>query len=145
MSSAADQLAYFETSAVIKLLVAEPGSDQASAIWRNVPSRICSVLTYPEARAALAAARRSRRITASGLRRATNRLEQLTSGMARIAAAEDLLHAAGELAETHALRGYDAVHLASALRAGPSTLMVSWDEDLVRAARTAGLHAAPRQ
>lgn len=144
MSSDADRLAYFETSALVKLLVTEPGSAEARAVWESVPRRICSVLAYPEARAALAAARRSDRITAAGLRLAADGLDRLIGGIARIEAREDLLHVAGGLAERHSLRGYDAVHLASALQAGPSTLIVSWDQELARAAVAAGLNAAPR-
>jgi predicted nucleic acid-binding protein len=68
----------------------------------------------------------------------------LIGGTARIQAHEDLPRAAGELAERHALRGYDALHLASALAAGPSTVIVSWYRELVSAALAAGLNAAPR-
>jgi hypothetical protein len=48
---------------------------------------------------------------------------------------------AGELAQLHALRGYDAVHLASALSVEQS-LMVTWDAELARAAEQAGLAVA---
>jgi len=46
-----------------------------------------------------------------------------------------LAQAAGELAERHALRGYDAVHLASAIAIKDSNLvMATWDRDLGAAA-----------
>jgi len=46
-----------------------------------------------------------------------------------------LARAAGELAERHALRGYDAVHLASAIAIEDSDLvMATWDRDLAAAA-----------
>jgi predicted nucleic acid-binding protein len=46
-----------------------------------------------------------------------------------------LARAAGELAERHALRGYDAVHLASALAIDdPRLVMATWDRDLAAAA-----------
>lgn len=45
-----------------------------------------------------------------------------------------LARAAGELAERHALRGYDAVHLASAIAIeGPNVVMATWDRDLAAA------------
>jgi predicted nucleic acid-binding protein len=50
---------------------------------------------------------------------------------------------AGELAEELELRGYDAVHLASALALGISTTLVTWDEDLKRAAAYIGCAVAP--
>lgn len=54
-----------------------------------------------------------------------------------------LANRAGELAERLGLRGYDAVHLASALALGPETTFVSWDEDLRRAAGRSGCATAP--
>ncbi len=54
-----------------------------------------------------------------------------------------LVRHAGELADKHALRGYDAVHLASALAAGPGTTFISWDRELRRAASQAGCATAP--
>jgi predicted nucleic acid-binding protein len=54
-----------------------------------------------------------------------------------------LARRAGELAEEHKLRGYDAVHLASALALGADTTLVTWDEDLKRAAAQSGCAIAP--
>lgn len=51
---------------------------------------------------------------------------------------------AGELAQRHALRGYDAIHLASALSLDdPNLVLVTWDRDLSSAARAAGRAVAP--
>ena len=54
-----------------------------------------------------------------------------------------LARGAGELAEEHKLRGYDAVHLASALALGSDITLVTWDEDLRRAAAQRGCAVAP--
>jgi hypothetical protein len=49
-----------------------------------------------------------------------------------------------EIADASALRGYDAVYLAS-LGAGPGeTILVTWDRDLSSVAVDAGLAVAPR-
>ncbi len=48
---------------------------------------------------------------------------------------------AGDLAQRYALRGYDAVQLASALSVGEG-LMATWDAELARAAADAGLAVA---
>ncbi len=50
---------------------------------------------------------------------------------------------AGDLAAEHLLRGYDAVHLASALRLGDRTTLITWDRRLREAAVAAGLAVAP--
>jgi predicted nucleic acid-binding protein len=51
---------------------------------------------------------------------------------------------AGEIAEQQALRGYDAVHLATALSIeDPDIALVTWDRDLAQAALRAGRSVAP--
>ena len=51
---------------------------------------------------------------------------------------------AGELAEQHDLRGFDAVHLATALAVDAADLvLVTWDRDLARAAVRSGIAVAP--
>ncbi len=56
---------------------------------------------------------------------------------------EPLAKHAGDLAEEFKLRGYDAVHLASALAFGAATTLVTWDDDLARAALASGCGVAP--
>ena len=57
---------------------------------------------------------------------------------------DEVVRHAGDLAERHALRGYDAVHLASALAAAADdAVLVTWDDDLGRAARAEGLAIVP--
>jgi len=107
-------IAYFDTSAVIPLIVEEDGSERAGRLW-DAADRVVSVrLVYPQARAALAAARRARRLTESALRRATTDLETVVGQLDIVELSEGLARRAGELAELQGLRGYDAVHLAAA-------------------------------
>src|SRR6476661_2567896 len=95
----------------------------------------CSVIAYPEARAALAAARRARRLTARAHDRAVGELNALNAELVIVGVDEALAQRTGELADERALRGYDAVHLASALALGPGdTILVTWDRDLSNAA-----------
>lgn len=55
-----------------------------------------------------------------------------------------LAQSAGELAELHGLRGYDAVHLASAIAIGdPALAMVTWDRDLADATVACGYAVVP--
>jgi uncharacterized protein len=56
-----------------------------------------------------------------------------------IAIDEPLARHAGDLATQHALRGYDAVHLACALHLeGDEILVATWDDALNSAARATG-------
>ena len=122
----------------------EPGSKLAAELWDRAESVVSSQLVYPEARAAAAAARRGRRITSTTLRRAVERIDELCTELDVIGLDPDLAHSAGDLAEAHGLRGYDAVHLATALRVeSDSMLLATWDGDLARAAVAAGCSVSP--
>ena len=60
------------------------------------------------------------------------------------ALAKPLAQRAGEITDERALRGYDAVHLASALALGPGeTILVTWHRDLSDAAVGADLAVVP--
>lgn len=128
----------------MKLVVTEDDSELADELWASADRKIASHLVYPEARAALAAAWRAGRVDRSGLRRALADLEAATSSMWLIGVDEVIAHAAGRLAEEHSLRGYDAVHLATALAAGSDQLLVvTWDRDLAAAAVRCGHPVSP--
>lgn len=102
------------------------------------------MLVYPEARAALAAARRTKRLTARAHERAVAELTALCAELMIVGVDEALAQRAGQIAEERALRGYDAVHLASALALGPDeTILVTWDRELNDAAGGVGLAVAP--
>ena len=66
---------YFDTSAIVKLVMIEEGSDRADALWDASDLLVTSRLSYAEARAALAAARRSGRLTRKGMEDARSALD----------------------------------------------------------------------
>jgi uncharacterized protein len=137
-------VSYFDTSALLKLLIDEDGSDEAGALWGGADVVAVGRLTYPETRAALAAAERDGRISAHGHRATVRALEDLWSSLEIVEVAPAIANEAGELAATHALRGYDAVHLATALAAtGGVGVLVTWDRRLADAALAEGLAIAP--
>jgi len=122
----------------------EPGSELAAELWDRAESVVSSQLIYPEARAAAAAAHRGRRITSATLRRAVDTFDGLCTELEVIGLDPDLARAAGDLAEVYGLRGYDAVHLATALSIDvDSMLLATWDGDLARAAVAAGCSVSP--
>ena len=136
-------IAYFDTSAVIPLLVDEPGSEVAARLWTEADHVISVRLVYAEARAALAQARRLGRLAPAQLSTLVGVLDDLYASIDRIEIDERLVRRAGDLAQSHALRGYDAVHLAGLERiADEVTVLVSGDGDLCRAARAIGVAVA---
>ncbi len=69
--------------------------------------------------------------------------EELQADLITIGVDQALARHAGERAEDLGLRGYDAVHLATALELGDEeVVLVTWDRDLAQAAECVGLGTA---
>jgi uncharacterized protein len=121
-------IAYFDTSGVVPLLIAEPGSARAA---------------YPETRAALAQAERLGRLTARQLRDAVTAFDSLFEEIDLVEVDDALTRRAGELAEVRRLRGDDAVHLAAARRVyDPNVVVIAGDGALVDGATAEGMAVA---
>ena len=137
-------IVYFDSSALVKMVLAEEGTATVIDIWGLAASRVTSHAAYPEVRAALAAAERCGRIDTATQREAVADLERLSGSMYLVALERDLAWRAGTLAEDHALRGYDSVHLASAVgMSAPRVVVVTWDKKLALAASQRGLAVVP--
>jgi predicted nucleic acid-binding protein len=136
-------IAYFDTSAIVPLIIEEATSDTCRRLW-NEATRVASVrLLYPETRAALARAERMGRLTGGQLTNAVDELDSLIEQFDIIEVSTDIARAAGELAQRFGLRGYDAVHLSAGLAMNDTDVVfVTGDHDLAAAARAAGIATA---
>jgi uncharacterized protein len=110
----------------------------ATRVWTSAAFIATSALTFVEARAGLGAAHRARRITEEALSRAKRDLAAIRAGLAELRVIDAILAQAEELAERESLRGYDAVHLSSAMVAA-ADLLVTADAALLKAAERWGL------
>lgn len=138
-------IVYFDSSAFVKLLVDEDGSELAAALWDGCDAAVSSRLAYPEVRAALAAAGRAQGLNPVDQNRAEAAWEEYWAATRAVELTESVTINAGDLASEHALRGADAVHLASLLAVGtPDTVFATWDQRLRDGARTVGAQLAPR-
>jgi predicted nucleic acid-binding protein len=120
----------------------EDGSDLAVEFWNGGLPVASSVLVFAEGRAALAAALRAKRLTATQHRLALADFEARAAELTSVDVDEHLARRAGEQAEKLGLRGYDSVHLATALELYDEAAMITWDADLRSAAEEVGLHVA---
>lgn len=134
---------YFDSSAFVKLLVEEEGSDLAAALWDGCDAAVSSRLAYPEVRAALAAAGRDHRLDAADRGRAEVLWAEFWAATRTVELTEVITKQAGHLAGEHALRGADAVHLASLLAIGIDTVFAVWDRRLRVGAEATGVQLAP--
>jgi predicted nucleic acid-binding protein len=115
----------------------------AAKLWDSAYPAASSMLAYPEGRAALAAARRLDRLGEEEHREALAAFEELYTELTTVGVDQELAARAGGYAEDLGLRGYDAVHLATALELGDEeVVLVTWDRDLAQAAERVGLSIA---
>jgi uncharacterized protein len=91
--------------------------------------------------------RKGRRISSAQLRSKMGELERLWSTIYVHATSDALLAQAAESARTHALRAYDAVHLAGALsfKKGEDLVFACWDRELRDASTRHGFVLVPEE
>jgi predicted nucleic acid-binding protein len=131
---------YLDTSALVKLLVPEEGSDALNARLLGSVNVVISDLAVTECASALGRRLREGRISAKDARRLQREAVRLQS-VAHAAELTPPTHRRAEqllLTLTGPLRTLDALHLAAALEAGAATL-VTFDSRLSNAALAVGL------
>lgn len=133
-------IGYLDTSAFVPLLVREPNSVACRRFWDDADAVVSSRLLYVETAAALAQAHRAARLDDQAYSSCRRLLDELWPQLEIAEVDEELVRRAGELADLHALRGYDAVHCASAEQLEDADLVVaSGDKRLLDAWKSLGL------
>ena len=131
---------YLDTSSLVKLYVAEPGTDAVRKLVDAATVVATSVVAYAETRAALARRHRERAFRPAAFAAAKKAFEGDWPRYLTIDVTLSLCREAGDFAERYRLRAYDGVHLAAfaqiAREAGVrETRFSSFDDALNRAAR----------
>jgi len=129
-------IGYLDTSAFVPLLVVEPSTPLCRRLWDDADAVVSSRLLYVEAAAALAQGVRIGRLTEKQRRRAVTLLDDLWREFEVVEVDEPLAREAADLAHRYGLRGYDALHRASAYQlddgddlvaaAGDQALLAAW-------------------
>ena len=137
-------IAYLDTSAVVKLYVEEGGATTVRRVVQDATQVGTSRVTYAEARAAFARRLRERGFSPSAYKELIRSFDQEWETYVRLDVTEPLIKLAGDLAERHALRAYDAIQLASALTLqrelhAAQIDFVAADRQLIAAAEKEGL------
>jgi predicted nucleic acid-binding protein len=105
---------FCDTSALIKLLIDEPGSDLIHQASQDADAIAACRITWAEAMAAMARRQREDPVSADAIEQARRRLNQLWTFFSIVEVSQDLVETAGRFADGFALRGYDSVQLAAA-------------------------------
>jgi len=149
---------YLDTSALVKLYVREEGREEVRRAVRGAGAVAISEVGYVEARSAFARREREGSFSTEGHDREVRRLQRDFGGAYLTRPVDgEVIARAGELARTHSLRAYDAVHLATALilrdkledevtrepnegegGEAPPMGLLTYDGNLARAARDKG-------
>lgn len=120
---------YLDTSALIKLYAEEPGTKEVRNAVEKAEVVATSEIGYVEARSALARRERENSLSPEEHDKTVKQLERDFQEvyLLRLVSGE-IVAQAGELVRRHALRSYDAVHLATALELREEARELSRDQ-----------------
>lgn len=140
-------IVYLDASALVKRYVVEAESAQVVALIEGARMTGTAVLCRAEVAAALAKAVRVGLVSRDSAVKSLGEFNADWEYLARLQIGEPLAARAATLAWEHGLRGYDALHLATALvwreTLGEAVTMATYDRELWRGAREAGLSPWP--
>ena len=106
---------YLDTSSLVKLYVEETASADVNELVGSAEVTATSLIAYAEARAAFARRYKENAFPDRDYKRLRSRFESDWKNFLSIQVTREIVRMAGELAEKHGLRGFDAIHLASAM------------------------------
>ena len=128
-----------DSSALAKLYLDEPESESVVEAIQQAKQVTVSTLALPEVALTLARRQREGEIKEAQLQQALTQLRQDWEDLERIPVGDQVAEEAGVLARSRAIRGADAVHLATAAllsRERKAVRFMAFDLELVTAART---------
>lgn len=152
-------ICYLDTSALVKIYVAEEGSTIVKENINLVTLVATSKVAYPEARAAFARAKREEILTDQSYRKVIETFNAEWPSYYTLELTDRVCYLAGALAEKHSLRGFDSIHLASAMLLGEllqgkvektdkeaelDLIAGCWDKNLLEALQAEGFNTFPK-
>ncbi len=140
-------IAYLDASALVKRYVAEAGTDEVASLVHTAALLGTSIISRAEVAAALAKASRMQVVLRHEAESALSAFDAEWTPLARVQMSEMLVARAPVAAWEHGLRGYDAVHLATAQfwqdMLGERVTVATFGRQLWDAARRSELGAWP--
>jgi len=141
-------IVYLDASALVKRYIVEAGSAEVNHLITDAGATGTSLISRAEVAAAIAKAVRVKVLAHDEAVTALRSFRAQWTDLVRLQLSETVVAQADALAWEYGLRGYDAVHLASALfwqEAMEETIMLAtFDRQLWQAGRDAGMLAWPQ-
>jgi predicted nucleic acid-binding protein len=136
---------YLDTSALVKRFVQEKGSPLVRSLVQTANAVATAKIAYAEIFAGLTRKLREGRVSKTQYSLACRQFENDWQAYVRVELQDDTLLLARDLIQRHPLKGFDAVHLASALRLkvalGEVMRFAAADKNLLKAAQAENLEA----
>jgi predicted nucleic acid-binding protein len=108
-------IVYLDTSSLVKLYVLQEDSHAVEKLVESSDVVATSLIAYAEARSAFARRLREDVFSVEEYRLILSRLDQDWDNCLKIGITGELVRRAGDLSEKHGIRGFDAIHLSSAI------------------------------
>ncbi|RJP55159.1 MAG: PIN domain-containing protein [Deltaproteobacteria bacterium] len=139
---------YLDTSALLKKYLKEEGSNDVISLWKKTSAIVTSTVAYAET---LASIYRKKRETGEFDQRffkaVLTSFQKDWKSFIHVDVNKDLNETIDKLTIAYPLRGFDAIHLASALilyeKIQENFIFVCYDKRLLKAAKEEGLNTFP--
>ena len=138
---------YLDTSAMVKRYFREPFSDDVLSRWKLATQIVTSSVAYAETMASMYRKKRESDLTDTLIRKIADQFHQDWESVIRVEVNDQLNGYINRVIERYPLRGFDAIHLASAIviheRLPEDFVFTCFDHRLARAAQSEGLEIFP--
>ncbi len=136
-------IVYLDTSSLVKLYVEEEGSSEIYELVQSSKIAATSLVAYAEARAAFARRYREKAFKSGEYRRLILRFNEDWNNYLSLRVTDELVRLAGDLAEKHGLKGFDAIHLAASIilnkKVSSQVIFSCFDQKLQKTSALEGL------
>jgi predicted nucleic acid-binding protein len=140
---------YLDTSALLKKYFQETDSDEIIDRWREATGIVTSSVAYAEALASIHRKKREVKFNNGIFEKILHLFRRDWNSFIRVEVTDELNDWIDKVVSHYPLRGFDAIHLASALivheRLPEEFLFACYDNKLLQAAQSAGLKTLPER
>jgi predicted nucleic acid-binding protein len=138
---------YLDTSALVKRYFQEPYSNEILSMWKSASQIVTSFVAYAETMASIYRKKREARLGDSLIRKIEDSFRRDWESFIRVEVNGELNGYIDRVVEGYPLRGFDAIHLASAMvvheRLPDDFVFACFDDRLASAAQSEGLETFP--
>ena len=138
---------YLDTSALVKRYFREPFSEDILSRWQAAAQIVTSSVAYAEATASIYRKKREGTLKDRFIQEVLDSFHRDWKSFIRVEVTDELNGYIDRAVEGYPLRGFDAIHLASAMviheRLPEDFVFACFDDRLSRAARSEGLETFP--